>query len=444
MSRSAEPTRDRFTSESDRRTRPATALATLLALAALARLARLTLADLPLPGTPGGRGERMQDFRDATYYPVRELLRSGGMPYDPATMFAHWPVVQEFDLYLPAHLWLSLPLALPGYRSAATMMLALDAVLLALLARWACRWVDAPAWAWPALTAALLLGQVGKSQLYLGQVNPLVAVGVAGSLGWRDRPRLSAACLALAWIKPQFGLPLTVLLLARGRTRTALTGTLLALLASLPVLAVLLARTGGPAGLLAVMRRNLDYATATGYGAVDSLGSVRIDLVATVSRALLRHPPGSVEVLAAVLVLAAAGVLLRRAEADGARSDPLVSAAADLLTVLVVMVAVVHQPGDTLAAVPAAVGVTAAVLRRDRAVDRSRAIRWLPAAALTALAVPHAHLYVVTRWVTEAAGARADTLVDAVAVMLATVLTALWLATAPAVLRRPRAPMAAA
>ncbi len=414
-----------------------------------ARVAALTLTDLPRPGAPAtGPMERMQDFRDATYYPIREFWRSGGMPYDPQAMFDHWPVIQEFDLYLPAHLLIHSPLAVPDYPTGAALMLGLNAALVILLARWAVLWARAGAglprtslaWAWPWLAAALMFGQVGKAQLYLGQINPLVAVGTAGALGWRNRPGLAAACMGLAWFKPQFGLPLTVLLLATGRSRTALLGTALAGLVSLPVLAVLVDRAGGVGGFLEVIRRNLAYATQTGYGAVDSPTGERIDLTALAARAFTWSPPSVTEVVVAAVVLGLAAALVRRASrastasttsVGGVSDDPLQRGLADLVAVLAVLVSMVHQPGDVLAAVPAAVvvGVLAVTaLRRTRAEGQSlgqglggrRA--GLALASVVVLCVPHLHLYAVDRAVTAGLGGTAAGLLDAVAVTLAVVL----------------------
>ena len=41
----------------------------------------------PVPTLANRAEERMQDFRDALYFPIREWV-SGGNPYDPAAMFA--------------------------------------------------------------------------------------------------------------------------------------------------------------------------------------------------------------------------------------------------------------------------------------------------------------------------------------------------------------------
>ena len=438
MSRSAELATPRLT-----RARLAVVGAWLPAALALAYVARLTLAGLPRPAAPGGDGVRMQDLRDATYYPIRELWRPGGMPYDPQRMFENWPVVQEFDLYLPAHLWLHTPIAALDYPAAAVGMLAVNAALLALLARWACTWAAAPWWAWPALTAALIAGQVGKAQLYLGQVNPLVAVGVAGALGWRDRPRLAALCLALAWIKPQFGLPLTLLLLLRSRTAVALGGTALAALASVPVLVLLVVRAGGPLAFADVLRRNVEYATGTAYGSVSSPDSVRIDVTAALSRALDWTPPAAAETIAAAVVLVGIGLLVHRARTDTAPTEAsLTTVWADLVTVLAVLVAVVHQPGDALAAVPAATALAVGLVYRRW----PQAPPWMPAAGwavVICLAVPHLHLYAVDQVVLEVAGARVAGLLDAAAVLLAAVLAVAALTALTAPSRGHRLPQAA-
>jgi glycosyl transferase family 87 len=363
---------------------------------------------VPAP-TEGNLAEvRMQDFRDALYFPVREFL-AGGDPYEPATMFAHWPVRQGFNLYQPYHLLLNLPFALPGYHVGAVAYTVVGLALLVLLSAMAASRLPVPLVVGTAVIAALLvLSQVGKAQLYLGQVNPLVAVGAAGALLVRNsHPRLAVLALAVAWLKPQFGLPLAILLLARGSRRVAVGGTVVAALASLPVVALLVARDGGVGSFLDTIRANLDNATNTDYGAVDSMTAQRVDVSAVVFRLtgwLVAEP------LVLVVVLAVSVVLARRLDRAG---NP---AVADLLTCLAVVVAVVHQPGDVLIAVPAM--ALAAHLwwggRRE----------WWPVGvAVAALAVPFAHLYAVDVVVRSVLGERGSVTVDGVAVVVA------WLAT---------------
>ena len=385
----------------------------LLGVASLARAGRQGLTGLALPGTAGA-GEQMQDFRDALYYPVRELFRPGGMPYDPAAMFAHWPVQQEFDLYLPAHLLLHAPLAAPPYRVAALIMVVLNSALVAGLAVCAVRWAGLSAWAAGFLVAFLGLGQVGKAQIYLGQINPVVGLGVAGALALRDRPRAAALCLALAWFKPQYGLPLTLLLLASGRWRTAVTGTLTALVASLPVVAVLVARAGGPGGFVDVLRRNVAYATSTAYGAAGSPTSHRVDLTALFSRATATTPPDVAEPVVFLAVLAVAAWVLRR---SAAAADPGARALAAVVAALAVVLCAVHQSGDVLGTVPAAAALAVAAA----AAWRSGAKGWALAAAgvVVLLAVPHVHVTAVDDALRAALGDRAAGVVDGVALLTA-------------------------
>ncbi|GAA1274892.1 glycosyltransferase family 87 protein [Saccharothrix xinjiangensis] len=410
-------------------TAPDTRVRGRLALGALACLACLVGAagawralrpawQAPPPTAANAAEERMQDFRDALYFPIREFL-DGGNPYHPAVMFAHWPVRQSFNLYQPYHLVLHLPFALPDYRVGAVAFALASLVLLVLLAVLAAGRLrpHVPLAVGTAVVAALLvLSQVGKAQLYVGQVNPLIAVGAAGALLWRDRhPRWAAPALALAWLKPQFGLPLALLLFARGSRRVALTGTAVAAAASLAVVAPLVSR-GGSGAFLDSIAANLAHAGQTPYGAVDSMTAQRVDIAAVFFRLTGWAPPGA-EVVALVGALAVSAVLVRRLDRAGA------PAAADLLTCLAVVVAVVHQPGDVLIAAPALVAVAAVWW------PRRRVRAWRPVGvALLLVAVPFAHLHFVGLAVRDALGARADVTLDGVALVLAWALLAAFAA----------------
>ncbi|MEV4148796.1 glycosyltransferase family 87 protein [Amycolatopsis sp. NPDC049691] len=358
--------------------------------------------EVPLPTWGNRPEERLQDFRDALYFPIREFL-GGGNPYDPAAMFAHWPVRQDFNLYQPYHLLLHAPFALLGYRAGAIAFSVCSLLLLVALAALAAHAVRrfAPFAVTTAVVAALLVtSQVGKAQLYVGQVNPLIALGAAGALlARRDRPGWAAVALAIAWLKPQYGFPLAVLLFARGSRRVALTGTAIAAAASLPVVLLLVVRGGGVGPFLDVVAANLAHARATDYGAVDSPTAQRIDVAAVLFR-VTGWAPAGIELVVLAVVLATSIRLVRRLDREGE------SPVADLLTCLAVVVCVVHQPGDVLLAVPALVALC---WQREK----------LVVAAALALAVPFAHLYTVDSAVVSAFGPRAAVTVDGVAVVVA-------------------------
>lgn len=386
---------------------------------------------VPLPTGANEAEVRMQDFRDALYFPVREFL-AGGNPYDPAAMFAHWPVRQSFNLYQPYHLALHLPFALPGYRVGAVLFAVTSLVLLVVLAGMAASRVRTRvpvslAAGTAVLAAVLVLSQVGKAQLYLGQVNPLVAVGAAGALLLRSsHPRVAVLALAVAWLKPQFGLPLAILLFTRGSRGVAFGGTAVAAVASLPVVALLVVGGGGFGPFLDALAANLAHATNTGYGAVDSLTAQRVDLPAVLFRLTEWLPPAA-ELVALVAVLGVSVPLVRRLDR---LADPDAAAVADLLTCLAVVVAVVHQPGDVLFAVPAA--ALAAVVWWPRRRERA----WLPLGlAVAALAVPFAHLHAADSVIRTVLGERASVTVDGLAVVAAWLLLVTFAAHRTAVAR---------
>lgn len=395
-------------------TKPRTRTLVTVAIAAIGALSAARALrpswEAPTPTEANLAEERLQDFRDATYFPIREFL-AGGNPYDPAAMFEHWPVRQNFNLYQPYHLVLHLPFALPDYRIGAIAFTLASLVLLAVLGLLAARQAKLPLVLGTVAIAALLVtSQVGKAQLYVGQVNPLIAVGAAAALLARSsHPRVAALGLAVAWLKPQFGLPLAILLFARGSQHVSLGGTAIAALASLPVVGLLVHRGGGVGGFLDVIDANLTHASQTTYGAVDSLTSQRVDLPAVFFRVTGWLPPAA-ELLALVAVLTATAVLARKLDrgADDSRS------VADLLTGVGAVVALVHQPGDVLIAVPAMAAVAAVCWRRRKERD------WrLTSIALGALAVPFVHLYFVNSAVVGLFGSRVDVTVDGVAIVAA-------------------------
>ena len=338
-------------------------LASLLALALASARALSEPLHVPDPTLANADLVTAQDFRDATYFPIKEFL-AGGDPYEPATMLHNWPVRQEFDLYTPLHLTLHLPLARLPYHTALVVFSVIGLAYLIAIGLVSARLGGLPG-GWPgavATAAAVVAAQFGKVAIYYGQIDSLVGLGSVLALVNQGRPGRRAWCwgaagLAVAWIKPQFGIPLTVLLLARGAWRQALTGTTAAGLLSLPIVIPLVVRAGGIAGFADVVRRNLDYAGHTPYAAVDSMTGARIDLAAVTYRTLGWLPPGG-EAITLLGLLGLTAVLIARR-----RGRPF-----DLVELCLVGVAVLlclpHQQSE-LITVPVLASVAALWLRRQ-------------------------------------------------------------------------------
>jgi hypothetical protein len=348
-------------------------------------------------------------------------------------MIANWPVRQEFDLYAPAHLVLHLPFALLPYRVALTVYLFVLLAALMTLAAVASRAVRLPGGPLAAtfVGACVVGSQLGKSAVYLGQVNPLIALGgVLALTRFRDAPRLAAAGLAVAWIKPQYGIPLTLLLLARGAWRPALGGTAAVTVLSLPVAVLLVVREGGIGAFVDVVRTNLDFARATSYGALDNPDLGRVDLGAVLFRLTGRQPP-AVELIVVVAVLGLSAWIVAGPARRGLPFD-----VPELAVVTVaVLVALVHQQGESLLTLPVVVGVVAWWRARvtgepgsdepgsdepgsdEPGSDERPPIPMIVAAAL--LCVPALHVSAAAALVRATLGTRADTLVDALALLIA-------------------------
>lgn len=366
----------------------------------------------PLPNASNIAEVRMMDFRDAIYYPVKELL-AGGNPYDPAAMLAHWPIRQTFNLYLPYHLMVTAPFALDDYRSGAAAFTGVTLVLvllIALMAAWQLR-ARVPLLAgFAGFSALLLVGEVGKGQLFVGQINPYVAIGAAGTfLLRRAHPGWAMFALAMAWVKPQYGLPIAVLLMFRGSWRVAAGGTAIAALASLPVVGLLMSRDGF-LGFFQTLARNISWSRSRDYLAVDSVTAHRPDVAGVFFRVTGLTVP-MLEVVVLVVVLVATGLLARRLDAMSNRTE--LTPVADLMCLTAVVIALIHQPGDILCALPAMAAVVAVFWRRFGDLG------WMPVLAVALLLVTHLHHQVVDHAIVAIAGARAAVTVDGVAMIAA-------------------------
>jgi uncharacterized membrane protein YtjA (UPF0391 family) len=288
------------------------ALVAVLAFAAVTlALSVRTLRLLNVPGEPGRDQATwaLCDFRDTIYYPARAFLE-GTNPYDAATYVHRYPVGNPFAPYLPLTLALHLPIALLPYQVAEAVQYVLTIVLTVALARCALGFAGVAATAARVLNLAtvLLLSRPGHWNLLLGQPTLEMVLGGCAALGWaRTRPLLAALGLAISTVKPTFGFPIAVLMLARGDTRPALLGMTLSALGSLAVAAVLASFAGGVEQLVAEMRTGLEAYSSSPNTALNPVAYYgAIDAGALVSRLLGRGLAGHEE-LAIATVLTALG-----------------------------------------------------------------------------------------------------------------------------------------
>lgn len=342
MDRSATDTA-RFSTASKLGWAPVSALVSALAFALV--VGALTYRAFGGSSLPFGdtRGWLLHDFGETVYYPTRAVL-DGRNPYDAATYVHLYPVERPFPPFAPVSLALYLPFAVPVPALAGQIWYGFTVLLTVVLA-----WVvlraarqTASAAAVLGLAAAILASRPGHANLLNGQQTVVVVLGAYAALLYAgSRPWLAAIGVALSTLKPQFGVPLGLLLAAGGHFRVAALGAALSGFGSLAVLLAL------PAGA---------ETGSVGTFLETALGSAsRIDEKATTwwsqidARYLLHHVVGESSVLVDDLVsllLLAVGALTVRHLAQ--REAPGDDGLAIGVTCLTTLLCVYHQSYDAL------------------------------------------------------------------------------------------------
>ena len=253
----------------------------------------------------------LTDFYSAAFAPARAVL-AGGTPYTNDS---------TYPPYAPLHLLLHLPFALPTAEAAGVAYFLFTAALTLPLAWLALRLAGLEPVPHRVLVVAglVLLSRPGHWTLLLGQVSILLTVATYAAIRAPVTGALAGGgAVAVALLKPTFGVPLALLLWAWGRGRQALAGLLLAGVVNLPVLLLFAERQGGWASLFSAAVGG--YRSWQDIPDVDpSTSNTRTDLTSLVSR-FLGHPLADpLQVLLAAGVLAAAALVLHRLRG---RDDP--------------------------------------------------------------------------------------------------------------------------
>jgi hypothetical protein len=262
-----------------------------------------------LAGVRLGARWAMLDFHSGVYYPVRALL-SGENPYDRERFLSLYPVSDGFPPYPPFTLLLHLPFGLLPRATADVLYAVFTVVLMLLLAWLALRATQRnPTMAAVFMLASvLLLTRPGHWNLVLGQrAAELVLGSYLALLSAPHRPWLSGAGLTLAMLKPTWGIPLMLLMLARGDRRPVALGVLLSFAVNLPLLALIVSRAGGVHPFVdRLFKGYRDWQAVRDVSPATS--SVRIDAATSVSR-FLGHPLDDVsQILLTLLVITCAAV----------------------------------------------------------------------------------------------------------------------------------------
>lgn len=300
----------------------------------------------PGPFDPSRQG--FCDFHNGVYYPalaVRDQVSPFGQKFAAEysvsrPMPLHAPYL--FALHVP-YTWFDLPLAdLLHY-----LVMSAELLLIAALA-----WVVArEAWNWPlvfGLAAVLAASRSGYGTLFTGYMTFELVIGAILALHFADRSWWGTVGFVLCAAKPTYGIPLAILLLARGNWRTVTWGCLVAGLLSAATLSWLLAGMGWEQFLEEI--RTAQEAHRADPNEIPQFNWTRVDFLAVVAK-WTRWQPGDWEHLLWMLPLIAlpcAALWFSRRTRDEGLADP-----AGLLSSVALVSTLYHHYYDLLVLVPA-------------------------------------------------------------------------------------------
>ncbi len=333
-------------------------------------------ADEPRSDSKNG----MIDFHNGVYYPALSW-RQGVSPYG-TDYVARYPVARQLPAMSPLVLLVHTPLTwLPLHAGEVVYFVAMLAMVVAIgLLTSRDLGIDSP-WACLPIVALVLFSRGGHITLYNGYFTFEMVLASLLTLYWSDRrPWLAAVALAYVSCKPNYFLPLLVLVVARGNLWLALRGFVIAGVAAVLGFAKLYALTpSGIAALLADLRGAQDTHMAEPMELpIESW--TRVDLMAVVSKATGVNFDGPPLLVAMVIILAIPCYLLwrqqqprsmvvsaerleRKSHAPGGHarlsraSIGHITGIAACVTLASLVVSVYHHAYDTLLLVPPLVGL---------------------------------------------------------------------------------------
>jgi hypothetical protein len=206
--------------------------------------------------TPIDAARYGRDFRDTTWLPIQDFL-AGGLPWDYAAYVTRHPYAQVYPLYLPSYWWPAAGFVLLPYTVGLVLWIGLCAGAIVFLVTWTIRNLcGATGWrAWvPILLCVgfIVTVRAGRLGLVTGNWAIICAAAAAVVITGRVRGVRLVLLLMIALVKPQVGLILLVLCLARNQWRAVLAALAASTALCLPIAIVAALRAGGLTELFAM------------------------------------------------------------------------------------------------------------------------------------------------------------------------------------------------
>lgn len=332
--------------------------------------------DDPLTATFDDTHQGQFDFHNGIYYPALAFSR-GDNPYG-LEFTKQYPVTRQLPPYSPLMLMVHWPLAMLPIHWAERIFFALSTGLLGIIA-----WLfasqlrgvkDTITWG---LVVMLLLvaSRAGHTTLLTGYLTSELVLGMLVAIQFAERrPWLSAVGFMVVSMKPNFGIPIIVLLAARGNWRAAGAGFILATAGALAGTAMLTREIGFSRFLQDVQGAEQAHIEDDYEKPVNTW--TRIDLLAVIAKWLEANPDSKVTLAVfCALIIVPSWRLLKLRKQD---NSGLLSLSGTLIAVAA-MSTIYHHIYDSLILVP--VGL-ALLIHQPLAELFSTRVRWLLALGL--------------------------------------------------------------
>ncbi len=196
------------------------------------------------------------DFHNAIFFPGKFLLE-GGNPYGTEYV-SQQPDQRGYPLFPPHSLLMHLPFALASIEVSRHLYVIFQLIMLITLIGLIVNTLEManPTRGYWMIGLLVLSTIPFYMHFHLGQLTLQIAVGAIAAIRYaKARPILSGMALAIAAFKPQFGVPIALLMLARGDWKPVLLGGSFATLISFGVIGWI-AMQVGPDKFIADLRQN--------------------------------------------------------------------------------------------------------------------------------------------------------------------------------------------
>ncbi len=297
----------------------------------------------------------MADFQVAIYYPVVAFL-SGINPYAAERFLELYPVADQFPLYPPATFVVHMPFGLLWPRTAFSAYFLFTLALTFLLGYASLTFNKLEVRTTDVLLIGglILLSRPGHWNLLLGQPTLQIVLASYVALYFAKHfPIVSGLGLTISMIKPTFGIPIALLMLAQRHVRPVLYGGAITALINVPLVVVLAYREQGFGLLGGVLVKNFHTFQQLPY-INPATSTIRIDAIAFISHFIGDPLDNITKVIIAVLILGIAGwTLARIARLHDERFWTLAAG----IACLAVLLSVYHQAYDLLLLVLPFVGL---------------------------------------------------------------------------------------